>query len=72
MVDLARGVCRTRGGPPELRCRGGEALRALRLASGLPGLPDRTLTVRGFDVSIPSRRLKWDRYESGSLAYAHA
>ena len=39
---LARGVCRTKGVPPELRCRGGEALRALRLAGGLP---DRTLTV---------------------------
>ena len=63
----ARGVCRTKGGPPELRCRGGEALRALRLAGGLP---DRTLTV-GLSCAdstdrFPVGGLKWDRYESGS------
>ena len=56
-----------KGGPPELRCRGGEALRALRLAGGLP---DRTLTV-GLSCAdstyrFPVGGLKWDRYESGS------
>ena len=63
----ARGASRTRGRPPELRCRGGEALRALWLASGLP---ERTLTVGLSCVDstdrFPVGGLKWDRYESGS------
>ena len=87
MEDLGRvGVCRTWLAQPAVRPVPGEApgscgveverrcVRCGWLVAG--GLPDRTLTV-GLSCAdstyrFPVGGLKWDRYESGSLAYAHA